>query len=158
MGVMAITIREWSGSDVDAMALIMTSHPLWQHYGVTYKGARQRLHGLRDEDESGFVAVDDAGQLRGFVLYNPKTFGFSGYIRFLGVDARSKGQGIGRALVLRVEADLLARHVNRLTLLCTAWNQSARTFYEKMGFAEVGELPNWVQPGTTEVLYAKWLA
>lgn len=154
---MAVTVRKWIDSDVDSVARIMVSDLLWQHYGRTYEGTVRTLHGLYREHERGFVATDNEQQIVGFVLYNDRTFGFSGYIRFLGVDARSKGQGIGRALILQVESDLLARQVNRLVLLCAEWNENGRRFYEKMGFLVVGELPDWVQEGTDEILYAKCL-
>lgn len=154
---MSVTIRPWAESDVRHMAKIMASHRLWQHYRWSYDRAFGSLRRLYEEHESGFVAVNNGRRMMGFILYNDRTFGFSGYIRFLAVDDTAKNHGIGRALILQVEADLLERQVNRVVLLCTVWNDSARRFYEKMGFSMVGKLPDWVLEGTDEVLYAKRL-
>lgn len=150
-------IRSWTEDDIAGMADIMCSHALWQHYGVTRASAADRLVNLFAALEQGFVAEDEHKKLMGFVLYNALTLGNSGYIHLFGIHASATGHGLGQDLLGYVERDLRTHQVNRLVLLCTAWNHGARRFYERMGFVKVGELPDWVQNGTTEVLYAKHL-
>ncbi len=154
---MSIIFRKWRASDISAIAALMASHPLWQHYGVTISSATTRLNALFTAHEWGIVAQAQEEGLVGFVLYNAHTFGDSGYIRLIGAAPGMTGHGIGEGLLHEVEQDLSSRHVKRLVLLCTDWNHGARRFYERHGFTEVGALPNWVQAGTTEVIYAKHL-
>ncbi len=149
--------RRWEFCDIPEIAQLMSVHALWQHYGLDRATAETRLHQLWREDESGFVWEPEPGKILGFVLFNRSSFGGSGYVRWVGVAAGATGLGIGPRLLQCVEHDLRQNSVFRLLLLCTAWNHGARRFYERMGFSEIGRLPDWVLKGTTEVLYAKHL-
>ncbi len=150
-------IRVWTERDIDDIAALMCSHALWQHYGVTLASATGRLIDLFAANEKGLVAENEAHQIMGFIVYNASTFGNSGYIRLFGIQPDVTSRGLGQELLSAVECELREHHVNRLTLLCTAWNYKARRFYERRGFDKVGDLPGWIQDGTTEVLYAKHL-
>ena len=154
---MNYVIRVWTESDIGGIAAIMCSHALWQHYGVTLASATIRLVELFAAGEKGWVVENDAQQVMGFILYNTSTFGNSGYIRLFGIQADATHHGLGQDLLRAVERDLRDHQVNRLVLLCTAWNHRARRFYERMGFEKIGDLPDWIQDGTTEVLYVKHL-
>ncbi|AUW93064.1 hypothetical protein BXT84_03115 [Sulfobacillus thermotolerans] len=149
--------RLWETKDIPEIAKLMSSLPLWQHYGVSYLSAAERLKALWLEGEQGFAVVNSSGLLVGFVLFNTKTFGNNGYIRLFGVSPHKARAGIGQSLLQHVECALHQQGVSKLLLLCTDWNYSARSFYEKVGFVKIGELPNWVLEGTIEVLYAKYL-
>lgn len=153
---MPLHIRPWQASDIDAIAHIMASHPLWQRYGITEESARTRLQRLMASGEDGFVAED--GTVRGFVLFNTKTFGEQGYIRLLGVNPQDTSTGVGAQLLSRVESFLIHQGINRLLLLCAHWNEGAQRFYMRHGYRLVGRLPNWVLDGTDELIYAKCLS
>lgn len=152
------SVRLWRIQDVDAIANIMASQPLWQRYGVRMPSAGERLRRLYHSGEEGLVSLDpETGGARGFVLFNNRTFGDCGYIRLLGVALGNTSHGVGRVLLEAVESTLVHREVDRLVLLCAEWNHEARRFYERQGFVAAGVLPNWVMDGTDEVLYAKHL-
>ncbi len=152
-----VDIRAWQLQDIPAIASIMATHTLWQHYGVTEASAEHRLTALFEKGEHGLVATR-AGGVEGFVIYNAHTFGESGYIRLFGVDPHHTSAGTGSRLLSAVEQRLRQDGVGRLVLLCTEWNERARRFYRRQGFYEVGVLPDWVMEGTHEVLYAKMLS
>ena len=44
---------------------------------------------------------------------------------------------------------------NGLFLLCTHTNLGARRSYEGLGYAQVGEVPDYLTPGLREVIYFK---
>ena len=55
----------------------------------------------------------------------------------MNVDAEARGKGVGRALLERYAADLAARGVPGLQLVCGV---AARPFYQRLGFLDLGAL------------------
>jgi GNAT superfamily N-acetyltransferase len=90
---------------------------------------------------SALVVVDD-----GFLL--------GGFIALLAVRPESSGQGLGRALVEHVAAEVFATR-RWLFVSCDGNNRAALRFYRKLGFVPVGRLPDLVQPGNVEILLRK---
>jgi ribosomal protein S18 acetylase RimI-like enzyme len=88
------------------------------------------------------VAVADDGFLLG------------GFIALLAVRPEVSGQGIGRALVERVAADVFAKR-RWLFVSCDGNNRAALRFYRKLGFSRVGRLPDLVRSGNIEILLRK---
>ncbi|PSR22550.1 MAG: hypothetical protein C7B45_06385 [Sulfobacillus acidophilus] len=155
---MVIGVRPWTVADIPQIAAIMAAHTLWQQYGVTHAQAALRLTSLFSEGESGLVAqIVGATTIAGFVVYNRKTLGDAGYIRLLGVAPGFTSRGLGAQLLEQVEERLVKENTYRLLLLCTEWNRRAQHFYQRQGFILVGRLADWIQVGTTELLFAKYL-
>jgi ribosomal protein S18 acetylase RimI-like enzyme len=149
-----MAIRPLRDADVDACAAIMAGLPLWHAYGVTIASARETftaaLHGAAQVQ-----VADDSGRVLGFVEYLPRgTFGHSGYVWAVGVAADAQGRGIGARLMDAAEADIFAAGPN-IFLLVNAGNAGAHRFYAGRGYRRIGELPDYVRPGITEVLYRK---
>ena len=66
------------------------------------------------------------------------------------------GRGIGRALMEWAEAEVFDRRCARnLFLLVSDFNTPARRFYERLGFAEVGRLPDYLVAGRDEIIVRK---
>ncbi|NMP24728.1 hypothetical protein [Sulfobacillus harzensis] len=63
------------------------------------------------------MAIED-DRLRGFVLFNTRTFGEQGYIRLFGVDRLHISSRLGPALLRRVESSVREQSIFRLVLLC----------------------------------------
>jgi ribosomal protein S18 acetylase RimI-like enzyme len=53
------------------------------------------------------------------------------------------------------ELELRFLSPNGLFLLCTHTNLGARRFYEGLGYAQLGEVPDYLTPGLQEVIYFK---
>lgn len=87
---------------------------------------------------SGVVVADD-----GFLL--------GGFIALLAVRPEASGQGVGRALVERVAAEVFGTR-RWLFVSCDGNNHAALRFYRKLGFSRVGRLPDLVRPGNVEIL------
>jgi ribosomal-protein-alanine N-acetyltransferase len=75
----------------------------------------------------------------------------------LAVKPDATGQGLGAALVAHVEARLSPRR-RWLFTSCDAGNRAALRFYRRLGFRQVGRLPDLVSRGRVEFLLRKAIA
>lgn len=150
----AITIRPMIWADVPAVAAILAGSLLWQRYGVTVESATQRLE--RGLATGATLAVAEVtGQVAGFVWYVADgAFQRSGYIMLLGVAPDAHGQGIGGALLAHAETALFATS-SSILLLVSDFNGEAQRFYQRLGYTQVGVLPDYVVPGVNELIYYK---
>ena len=81
-------------------------------------------------------------------------FLLGGFIALLAVKPEASGQGIGAALVAHVEARLRPRR-RWLFTSCDADNSAALRFYRRLGFRQVGRLPDLVSRDRVELLLRK---
>lgn len=151
-----MNIRPMIENDIPALARLMAATPLWQRYGVTEASAAQRLHdGLRGGATIA-VATQEA-QPAGFVWYVERgAFARSGYILLIGVQPELKGRGLGRALMQYAEQAVAAR-ARDMFLLVSDFNAAAQSFYTRLGYRQVGALPDYVLPGVAELIFRKHL-
>ena len=89
----------------------------------------------------GLVVVQD-----GFLL--------GAFVSLLAIRPDATGQGVGRALMAHVEADVFGRRPWLFTS-CDSANKRALSFYKKLGFERVGRLPDLIKPGRVELLLRK---
>lgn len=152
--------------DVEVCARIVAGDPLWQRYGVTLQRARRALRaalaplrqGQRGAREAGEVVVATRrGRPVGFILFRlDGTFHHSGYIRWLAVAPEAQRQGVGRRLVRHAE-DRVFRHGPNVFLTVSDFNTGASAFYRRLGYRQVGTIPDYVVPGIAERLFRKTL-
>lgn len=151
-----MTIRPIRDADVAACAALMRRIPLWAQYGVTEEEARAVFRGALAGWAEVRVAERDGGVV-GFVEYVLRgTFGHSGYVWALGVAPEAQGRGVGAALMDTAE-DEIFRHGPNVFLLVAAGNAAAQRFYERRGYRRVGEIPDYIRAGLTELIYRKTL-
>ncbi|MCB0088148.1 MAG: GNAT family N-acetyltransferase [Caldilineaceae bacterium] len=150
----SLTIRPLRSADVDPLAQLMAATPLWQRHHVTYAGATRRLQaGLENNATIDVAEVDGAAV--GFIWYATRgIFLRSGYISLLGVSASQRGQGVGQALMGHAEQVIFAE-VKEIFLLVSDFNGAAQRFYQRMGYQQVGGIPDYLTPGVTELLFMK---
>lgn len=141
-------------SDVPACVSILAQHDLFRRYEYTAGTARRMFeYGLKDGRSEISVAVL-RGAVVGFSWFVPRgAFDHSGYLRLIAVDRSRHGEGIGRKMMDRIEK----RHVSRggVVLLASSFNTGAHRFYEGLGYACIGEIPDYVRKGITERIYFK---
>jgi ribosomal protein S18 acetylase RimI-like enzyme len=144
-------------ADVSGCAAIVQASPLWTRYGIrTPEAARGAFEDVLAGTCLGFVA-EDAGKVVGFVVYAlAGTFVHSGYVRSVAVAPDAQRRGIGARLMDAAEGAILGRGPN-VFLFVSTWNTGAQRFYERRGYRRIGEVPDYVRRGLTEVLYRKTL-
>jgi ribosomal-protein-alanine N-acetyltransferase len=151
-----MTVRPFAPGDVDACAALLLEIPLWRQYRLTPERARAVFGRVARGEAHAYVA-DDAGCLLGCVVYSLRgTFDHSGYIRLLAVAEGAQGKGVGSRLLGAAEEAIFRTGPN-VFLLVTATNAHARRFYERRGYRPVGDIPDYLCRGITEVLYRKTL-
>jgi GNAT superfamily N-acetyltransferase len=141
--------------DQAALVRLMTASALLRRYGVTAAGARASLREALRGGDALFVAVE-RGDIVGLAwLITTRALDRSAYLRLLLVADDAQSQGAGAALLARTERAARLARCRHLALLVTRSNRRARDFYERHGYAYVGDMPGFVRPRTTEALYVK---
>ena len=96
-----------------------------------------------------------AGERRGFILLHPRGLAGSPYVAAIAVAGEFRGQSIGSALL--DYAGSVFPDSRHLFLCVSSFNLRARRLYERLGFRQVGELPEYVVQGASEILMHKSL-
>jgi ribosomal protein S18 acetylase RimI-like enzyme len=92
----------------------------------------------------------------GFILIHPYGCAGSTYIASVAVAESARGRGIGAQLLAFAERQAAGR---RFIFLCvSSFNHRAQELYYRLGYKRVGELPDYIVDGYSEVLLGKRLA
>ena len=140
---------------VGPIATLMASSPLLRRYRVTARGAKAGLAEALRERDLVLVALDGKAVVGLAWAITTRALDRSAYLRLLLVSEEHQSRGIGEALLARLERDARASRCRHLVLLVTRTNRRARSFYERHGYAHVGDLAGFVRPGIAESLYLK---
>jgi [ribosomal protein S18]-alanine N-acetyltransferase len=152
-----VIIRSMRGSDTDTCASLMLAIPLWAQYGMTPGRARAAFAAVGDGTSSGIVAEEN-GRVIGFIVFRVTgTFVHSGYIHDVGVALEAQNRGVGTSLMDAAETEIF-RHGPNVFLLVSESNSGAHRFYERRGYRRIGDIPDYIRQGITEILYRKTLA
>jgi ribosomal protein S18 acetylase RimI-like enzyme len=99
-------------------------------------------------------AVDPGGTILGFLASLKYGIGFEPMIEYLCVGSSSRNRGIGSQLVNLFENDLFPEADN-LYLFVSDINPDAIRLYVRLGYQQVGALPNFNLESQTEFLHRK---
>ena len=97
--------------------------------------------------------VDQNGRVAGIGVVRQK-FLLGDYVELFGVADWARDRGLGRLLLAHIEAVVFARAKN-LFACVSDFNDQARHFYKKQGYLEIGPMPNFLIPGSAEILLRK---
>jgi len=101
-----------------------------------------------------FVARE-RGRPVGFILIHPYGCVGSPYIQSVAVAEGERGRGIGTQLVAFAERQMASR---RFIFLCvSSFNRRAQELYSRLGYLRVGEMPDYIVEGHSELLLCKKL-
>ncbi len=143
-----MTLRPATAADTGAIAAVFRAAWRGGYRGLlpdavidawTPENVRAELAGGSGTD---VVALDDTGEVAGFVRYQPE----SGYLASLYVAPDAGGRGVGRALLAYALDAMPGRDV---VLWVFEANDRARTLYERAGFRPDGASltdPRWRTP------------
>lgn len=144
IGIASVAEREWC-------ARLMSSSEPWLTLGQDFASC---LTGC-NRPEIVVLVGRRAGELCGLLLLHPTGVAGSPYIKSIATTAKVRGQGVGAALL--AEAEKWFPEARHIFLCVSSFNQRARQFYERHGYAKVGEFPDYVIAGASEILMHKRL-
>ena len=125
--------------------------------GQIYYTQQERLNALLcDGFNLGeiYVAVKD-GKILGYMRFSLYGMFISfPYLRSIAIKQEYRGQGIGSAMLKFYEEEA-SKHKNTIFLLVSDFNPSAKRLYERIGYQQIGILPDLFQAGVTEYLMMK---
>jgi ribosomal protein S18 acetylase RimI-like enzyme len=138
-----------SEADRERCARLMASSEPWVTLGRTYEAS---LAILRDPMRENWIAWRGK-DLAGFLIL-VMTGAFVGYIQTVCVVAEMRGQGVGTDLV-RFAEERIFRESPNVFMCVSSFNTGARKLYERLGYAVIGELTDYIVPGHSEILLRK---
>lgn len=109
--------------------------------GLPWSWTPKRVAGHMRQRENMVVIAKADGELVGFIMAH---FGSEQvHLTLLGVAQEHQQRGIGRRLIEWVEASALVAGVFTVNLEVRASNYSARRFYGRLGYRELGYSPGY---------------
>jgi [ribosomal protein S18]-alanine N-acetyltransferase len=145
-----VVIRPISSPDEEqACARMMAGTEPWISLGFGYEACLLRTSDPEKERLGAFID----GQLAGFLILDMRG-PFAGYIQTVCVDEPRRSHGIGTALI-SVAEKRAHRDSPNVFLCVSTTNERARKLYETLGYERIGEIPNYLAQGHTEVLMRK---
>ncbi len=149
----ALGIRAMQPEDREAVVQLLGASDPWITLGYTATDWDQVFCPIPQGRDS-YVAEFD-GRVAGVAIVRQK-FLLGDYLELLGVAGWARQQGIGSELLKHVEQLVFGRTKN-LFACVSDFNVEARKFYKKMGYQEIGPIPNLLSPGSAEMFLRKTL-
>jgi len=147
-----LSVRSAARDDREWAAALMAGSEPWITLGRTLDTCRLVCQGA---DNLVFVAWEGRARV-GFVILQRRGVVGSPYLATIAVAKAARGRGIGSAL-LRFTEDYFRPEARHLFLCVSSFNERARALYERHGYRQVGELPDYFIPGASEILMLKRL-
>lgn len=145
----SLSIRPLAATELEACANLMAASEPW----VTLQRDHVACLGLLQEPSRECYGAWLGEQLVGVLVLNLQG-ALVGYLQAICIAPERRGQGLGTALIAFAEERILRDHPN-VFLCVSAFNQSARRLYERLGYHTIGELTDYILPGHSEFLLRK---
>lgn len=101
------------------------------------------------------VSLGFNNECTGFIWYNyDGAFGTHGFLHIIAVKEKFRNQGIGRKLIKNCE-DIIFKDDNKIFLMVAEFNGKAKALYERIGYVQVGLLPDFYRAEINECLMMK---
>jgi [ribosomal protein S18]-alanine N-acetyltransferase len=127
---------------------IAASEP-WVTLGLEFDHAMSRL---TDPAREVFAATVDDQIVGALVLHLAGPL--NGYIQIIAVHPDWRCRGIGTRIIQFAEERIFRQSPN-VFLCVSSFNWHAQRFYERLGYARIGELPDFLRAGLSEILLRK---
>ncbi|MBK5260856.1 MAG: GNAT family N-acetyltransferase [Thermoanaerobaculia bacterium] len=128
--------------------LMSTSEP-WLTIGRTFD---ESLKLVQHPEREVYVAFDGE-TFRGFIILVVNG-ALLGYLQIIAVTPDARGTGIGSDLLTFAEERLFSQFKN-VFLCVSSFNPRARDLYERRGYQAIGEIPDYLIAGHSELLMRK---
>lgn len=148
----SIAIEPATASDREWAATLMARNEPWLTLGRTLESCRTVcLH----PEYLVFVARERHERV-GFLILQRRGVVGSPYLATICVDAAFRGRGYGGEMLQWAE-EFFRPQARHLFLCVSSFNPRARALYERAGYVQVGELPEYFVEGASEILMHKRL-
>lgn len=137
--------------DREAVVTLLAESDPWKTLGYTPEDWK-RIFSPVPRDREAYVVEAD-GHVAGIAIVKPQ-FLLGDYLELLGVAPQARGTGLGTTLLNYIESAVFGRTKN-LFACVSDFNSAARKFYKSRGFEEIGPMPNFLIPGSAELLLRK---
>ncbi|MGD8340501.1 MAG: GNAT family N-acetyltransferase [Gammaproteobacteria bacterium] len=121
----------------DALPIARMSRMLVEH-GLPWSWTEDRVHGAIRHRETAVIVARDRRRLAGFAIM--QFLDAHAHLSLLAVAPAYRGQGLGRELVEWLEACARTAGLFDVRLELRAQNDTARAFYESLGYCEAGSV------------------
>jgi ribosomal protein S18 acetylase RimI-like enzyme len=146
-----LTIGRAEENDFDWCARLMAGSEPW----ITLRRGLEECRVALCRPGSDLFVARERGRPVGFILIHPYGCVGSPYIQSVAVAEAARGRGIGTQLVAFAERQMAAR---RFIFLCvSSFNRRAQELYSRLGYQRVGEIPDYIVEGHSELLLCKKL-
>ncbi len=144
-------IRPMAAEDAEAVVQLLADTDPWKTLGYT-QDDWQRIFCPIPRGRESFVIEWD-GRVAGIAVIKPR-FLLGDYLELLGVALWARDKGLGGTMLGHVESLVFGRTKN-LFACVSDFNTPARVFYKKHGYEEIGPMPDFLIPGSAEMLLRK---
>lgn len=145
------SIRLMRPDDRDTVIALLGDSDPWKTLGFDQEDWG-RIFCPTPQGRDSFVGEIE-GEIAAIAIVRQK-FLLGDYLELLGVAGWARGKGMGTQLLRHIESLVFARTKN-LFACVSDFNKGARDFYKKQGYQEIGPMPNFLIPGTAEILLRK---
>jgi GNAT superfamily N-acetyltransferase len=146
-----LTIRPMQPEDRAAVVQLLSDSDPWKALGYT-AADWDRIFCPVPQGRDSYIA-ELGGRVAGVALLRQK-FLAGDYLELLGVAEWARKQGVGRRLLNHIE-QLVFERTRNLFACVSDFNATARAFYKNEGYQEIGPMPNFLIPGSSEILLRK---
>ncbi len=144
-------VRPMQPEDQSAVVQLLGESDPWKTLGYT-AADWDRIFCPLPQGRDSYVA-ELKGCVAGIAIVRQK-FLLGDYLELLGVAQWARQKGVGRLLLFSIEQLVFGRTKN-LFACVSDFNEPARAFYKRQGFQEIGPMPNFLIPGSSEILLRK---
>jgi ribosomal-protein-alanine N-acetyltransferase len=145
------SVRPYTAGDRDAVVRMLADSDPWKRLGYTMADW-ERLFQAGPQGRDCYVIEAD-GAVVGLALLRQR-FMLGDYLELLAIAPGSQGKGFGSVLLQHLEK-LVFERTRNLFVCVSDFNQEARRFYARQGYREIGPIPNFLIPGSSEILLRK---
>jgi ribosomal protein S18 acetylase RimI-like enzyme len=138
--------------ELSAGAQMMSSSEPWITLQRDYAQAYQSL---MHPDKEVLIATH-VGEPIGLIVINMHGV-MIGYIQSVLVASAWRGRGVGTALLAHAEQRILRDSPN-VFLLVSSFNHAAYRLYKRRGYQRIGEIPDFIVRGYSEIIMRKTIA
>jgi ribosomal-protein-alanine N-acetyltransferase len=141
---------------VSEAAELATISRLQVEYGLRWRWTPNRIRKSIRDRETMVLVASKAGTIEGFAIM--KFRDDDAHLFLLAVQPKSRGAGVGRAMLEWLETSCRTAGMQSIRLEVRISNEAARRFYERSGYSMVSRLAGYYDGQETAVVMAKSLA